>query len=224
MLKKVNSKFVVFFFIAVVLFQLNFCRSAYAQLDDPFTCQVVFSHMELDQDTKNLDEDSYDLIFVGADIQVPFDKKELEYGYETGANLTFDNEKNAWNASSGIGGDTVKVRFENKMFIFEYFAGGYIAYNFNDRFRIYGAAGPLLMYARKEFDPDKNNDEPWESETDSSLSAGLYGKIGFEAYINDQFAIGGGVRALKTDIEFDKSVGDVSMEGAQFFISLTFKI
>ena len=189
----------------------------------PVNCQVIVSLMEVDEDVPDMDDKTYDITFYGAAAQKPFKKDLFEYGFETGANLSMENDTNVLSASGGSSGGTIKVAIDNKMFLFDYFAGGYVAVNFAKRLRLYAGAGPLLIYGSWEHEPDNIYDE-FDDETESKLSAGVYGRAGLEVAIIEKLSFGAGIRAITTGLEFDDSLGDIKVEGPQVFFNVSFKI
>lgn len=201
-------------------------HSAFCEDEEiPFNCQVIVSLMELDEDSPDLDTETYDITFYGAAAQKPYYKDMFEYGIETGANLCMENDTNVLSASGGSSGGTIKVGIDNQLFLFDYFGGGYVAANFAKRLRLYAGAGPLLIYGSWEHEPDEN-DEDITDETESHLSAGIYGRAGIEVAIIEQMSIGVGIRAITTGLDFDSkdSAGEIKIEGPQVFFNLSFKI
>jgi len=191
--------------------------------DLPINCQVIVSLMELDEDAPDLDEKNYDLTFFGAAAQKPFYKDLLEYGFETGANLSMKNDTNVLSYTAGSSGGKIKVEIDNTWFLFDYFGGGYVAANIAKRLRLYAGAGPMLIYGSWEHEPDEN-DGDFDDNTESHLSAGIYGRSGFEIAIIERMSFGAGIRAIATNLQFDDSFGDIKVEGTQFFFNVSFKI
>jgi hypothetical protein len=218
-----HGKMWLYFFILTAAIAGAHSPSLAQTSDLPVNCQVIVSLMELDEDAPGMEEKNYDLIFFGAAAQKPFYKDTLEYGFETGANLSMENDTNVLSYSAGSSGGTAKVAIDNTWFLFDYFGGGYVAANVASRLRLYAGAGPLLIYGSWEHDPDENDDE-FDDDNESHLSAGVYGRAGIEVAIIDRLSIGGGVRAIATNLEFDDSLGEIKVEGPQYFFNISFKI
>lgn len=187
----------------------------------PANCQVIVSMMELDDNSPSPDEKKHDLTFFGAAAQKPFYLEFLEYGFETGINFSMENDTDVLSASGGSSGGTVRVSIDNKMFFLDYFAGGYVAVHFANRVRLYAGAGPLLIFGMWEREHD---DGEYEDETESKLSAGIYGRVGFEFRIVEPVSIGAGIRGISTGLKFDDSQRDIEVEGLQVFFGISFKI
>ena len=218
--------------LTVILFQLIVINIIILQApslvvaDDtqpPLNIQVIVSMMKLDEDNSNFEDTEYDITFLGAAAQQAFSKNIFEYGFETGANVSMENDTNVLKYSIGSSGGTVKVAIDNKWFLMDYFAGGYAAVNVSKRLRIYTGAGPLLIYGSWKHEPDDDQND-FEDDRDSKLSAGGYARAGIEYAIVDLLSIGAGVRTIATGLEFNDSVGDVQIEGPQFFFNVSFKI
>jgi hypothetical protein len=191
--------------------------------DTSINCQVICSLMELDEDGQDLEKKNYDLIFFGAAAQKPFKKDVFEYGFETGADLSMKNDTNVLSYSAGSSGGNVRVEIDNKWFVFDYYGGGYIAANVANRLRLYAGAGPMLIYGSWEFEPDDNDDQ-YEDNTESHLSAGIYGRAGLELTIIERMSIGAGVRGIASGLEFNDSPEKIKFEGPQIFFNVSFKI
>jgi hypothetical protein len=191
--------------------------------DIPINCQVSVSLMEIDEDAPNMDENSYDLTFFGAAAQKPLYKNLLEYGLETGANFSMENDTNVVSYSVGSSGGTVKVEIDNTWFLLDYFGGGYVAANISKRLRLYAGAGPMLIYGSWEFEPDEN-DEGFDDDTESHLSAGIYARAALEVAVIEKMSFGAGVRAVASGLEFNDSHKDIKFEGPQYFFNVAFRI
>ncbi|MEW6076888.1 MAG: hypothetical protein AB1724_03665 [Thermodesulfobacteriota bacterium] len=212
-------------FLAVAVMGMLWTPPAYP-LDGekkPVYCQAIVSLMELEQDSPNLEEDSYDLTFFGAAAQKPLYGDRLEFGFETGGNFSMKNDTDVLYASVGSPNTNIAIDIDNEWFLFDYFGGGYVAATLAKRLRLYAGAGPLLIYGSWTHEPEEN-DQDLDDETESHLSAGLYARAGLEVFIFDRVSLGGGVRAIATGLDFDDDAGEIDVEGAQVFFNFTFKI
>jgi opacity protein-like surface antigen len=211
--------------LAIILLMTNFDSMAYAwDSEAPLHCQVMGMHMTVEEEDAILDGDDYKFSILGAAAQRPAHKGPLEYGLEVGLLFSMDNDRRYTQVSSGSGGGTVYVRFENKMLLVDYFAGGYVAYSFSKYMRIYAGAGPLIVYGRREYEPDNDEYDSVDSGVESKLAVGLYGRTGVEFTITDNFMIGAGIRALTSGLEFKEPNSKTQYEGIQYVFNLSFKI
>ncbi len=190
----------------------------------PLHCQVMGMSMTLEEEDVNVDGDDDKYFIFGAAAQRPYHENRLEYGLDVGLLFSMKNDTRHVEVSSGSPGGEIKIQFENQMLLIDYFAGGYIGFSFAKRLRLYAAAGPLIVYGRQEFDPEKNEYESVESEVESKLSAGLYGRTGIEFKIMDNFMIGAGIRAVTSGLKFKEPNGKIQYEGIQYVFNLSYKI
>lgn len=219
-----NFRMIVFQIIAAAAVISGAHCPAFAETKDiPVNCQVIVSLMELDEEAPGMDEKTHDITFYGAAAQKPYKKELVEYGFETGANVCIENDSNVQRWSGGSSGGTIKVGIDNKIFLLDYFAGGYVAVNFAQRIRFYAGTGPLLIYGSWEYEPDDAYDE-FDDNTESGLSAGIYGRAGLEVTLVRELSFGAGIRGIATGLKFDDDLGEIKVEGPQFFFHLSFKI
>jgi opacity protein-like surface antigen len=211
--------------LAIILLMTHFDSMAYAwESKAPLHCQVMGMHMTVEEEDAIVDGDDYKFSIFGAAAQRPVHKDPFEYGLEVGLLFSIDNDRRYTQVSNGSDGGTIHVRFENKMLLIDYFGGGYISYSLSKYMRLYAGAGPLIVYGRKEYEPDDDEYDSGDSEVESRLSVGLYGRTGVEFSITDNFMIGAGIRALTSGLEFKEPNGKVKYEGIQYIFNLSFKI
>jgi opacity protein-like surface antigen len=211
--------------LAFLLLMTNFTSTAYAwDSEAPLRCQVMGMHMTVEEEDAIVDGKDYKFSIFGAAGQRAIHKGPLEYGLEVGLLFSMDNDRRYTSVSSGSDGGTVHVRFENKMLLIDYFGGGYVGYSFSKYLRLYAGAGPLIVYGRKEYEPDGDDYDSFDSEVESKLAVGLYGRTGVEFTITDNFMIGAGIRALTSGLEFKEPNGKIKYEGIQYVFNLSFKI
>lgn len=212
-------------FVAVLLLAVFIFNShVLAEEETPLVCQIMVATLELEEEDSQVEDDTYDLTFFGVAAQKPFTNKSVTYGFETGTFFSLKADTRIVQASSGPSGGSLNVTFDNKLLVFDYFVGGYLGVSFAKRCRIYAGAGPLIIYGRRETDPEDDGSGAIQQETDSGLALGLYGRTGFEVSVTDVFMIGLGLRAITTGLEFDTPVGEIKVEGIQYFLNLSVKI
>jgi opacity protein-like surface antigen len=216
-----------FYFISLII--VIFCffsRTGYAyqsEFDAHF--QVIVAHMTIEEKHPDVESDDYSFyLFGGAGQKDFYEKDQFAYGVETGLFFSMDNDTRLVEVSGGGEGGTIKVQFKNNMLLVDYFGGGYASYTFSDRLRLYAGAGPLLIYGRREIDPEDNNNEIIESEVESQLSLGVYGRTGAELRISENFMLGAGVRYMTSGLKFTGQAGKVKLEGPQYYFNLSFDI
>jgi len=119
---------------------------------------------------------------------------------------------------------TLRVNFDNKLYLLDLFVGPFVSANLGQRARIYIGAGPLLMVGQY----DKRTDElVSESETirDDKTSmvsgAGLYARTGIEFMFEDGSMMGLCVRGFKSKLDFEDIPEDTDVKGIQFLITFS---
>jgi len=211
--------------LSIILLMTNFDSMAFAwESKAPLHCQVMGMHMSVEEEGSDVDNDDYKFTIVGAAGQRAVNEDPFEYGIEVGLLFSMDNDRRYTSVSSGPDGGTVYVRFENKMLLIDYFGGGYISYSVSKYLRLYAGGGPLIVYGRKEYEPDDDDYDSGDSEVESRLSVGIYGRTGAEFAITDNLMIGAGIRALTSGLEFKEPNGKVQYEGIQYVFNITYKI
>lgn len=102
-------------------------------------------------------------------------------------------------------------------------AGGPYASFFLDkekRWRIYGGAGPLMMYA--DYNSDKDlSDDTTDDEDESAFGVGVYGRAGLEFRVYKYGMLGMGVRSIYADIDFNEVSGTTDVRGTAAFVTFT---
>jgi opacity protein-like surface antigen len=204
---------------------LNFNLDVLADENENGTIiQCILAQMNLEEDDTDVQDDTYELPFIGVAVQKPFNKKRLVYGLESGALLSFDNETRHINASGGSSGGSATVVIDNEMFLLDYFLGGYLSIEIARRLRLYAGAGPLIVYGSREIKPENEDDVTIQPVTESGIGFGAYARAGLELKIVDYFMIGAGLRTMTSGLEFEDEVGKNKIEGTQYYISISFKM
>ena len=144
-------------------------------------------------------------------------------GIETGAFFNWKSETRAVAASGGGGGGTIAVSADISRFIFDYFFGGYASLQPLKWFRLYADAGPLLIYGTLETEETDPATSQVETTSDSGFGAGVYGRAGIDIIITDTFIIGASIRGIQTTLSFDDTVGNVDVDGWQYFGVISFR-
>jgi opacity protein-like surface antigen len=191
--------------------------------EDDIIIQCILAQMNLEEDDTDVQDDNYELPFLGVAVQKPFNENRLTYGLETGALLSWDNEKRHISASGGSSGGSATVVIDNQMFLFDYFLGGYVSIDIARRLRIYAGAGPLIVYGSRDMEPEEE-DDTIQPVTESGVAFGVYARTGLELKIVDNFMIGAGLRSMTSGLEFEDEVGKNKVEGIQYYISISFNI
>ena len=109
--------------------------------------------------------------------------------------------------------------------------GGYVRGRLAERVTTYAAAGPLVMYGRHEVEDERAeqlpagdtvDDVPDLKDSDSDdVNIGYYARAGVDFEIGEGQHIGLGLRYMSTELDFDKTVGKIDIEGPQYVFTYT---
>jgi hypothetical protein len=185
--------------------------------------QFMFGKWALAKESDNVEGGDYDLPLVGLAVQKQVNQGRLELGIETGALLSIRGDTRVVSVSGGGSGGSVKVAYDNKLFVFDYFGGVYIGGRPVERLRLYAGCGPLIIYGSREIEPEPDAPPEAETETDAGISVGLYGRAGIELIIMERFILGAGVRGIASGLKLESTIGSTRMEGLQYLVSIAFK-
>lgn len=138
--------------------------------------------------------------------------------------FSLDSSLRRLSASSGSGGGSASVSIDIRSLLVDFFFGGYVALEPVRWLRLYIGAGPLLIYGRREFEPEAPVPEPFsdETESDSSIGAGLYARAGIDILFTDYFGLNAGARITETTLRLEDTADKVDIEGWQHYAGLAF--
>ena len=202
---------------------------------EPALIQVFLGVLKLDDETGEWDEISDDNVDVdfsslpsgGIEAEYPFYKGFVYWGLNPGGSIAWKSDDTSFSGRvSGDTGGTLQVDIDNSLFLAELHLGGYVRGRLSERVTTYAAAGPMVMYGYHEVE-DENLEGAAEgspvdgdvdlSETDSSdINLGFYGRAGVDFEIRDNQHLGIGIRYLSSELDFNKTVGKLDVEGPQY--------
>lgn len=183
------------------------------KVDDPATGEPLTSDLD-------------NLIYGGGGVQTNFSHNALEYGYEAGGLISFSNDTNVFAASNENGG-TVALDIDNNFLLLDLYMGGFVGLKLGEHLRIYGAAGPALLFGSLDVG-DQEVVTPHGNQQAIVISgkgrttratAGLYGRIGFDLLLGNGFTVGASVRQVNAELDFDDS-GRMDFNHPQYFINI----
>ncbi len=214
--------------VIVICMAVNLMSAAIASPQEPgkpdrtWTGHVVYGQMTIDNDDAQVDGDDYEFTIFGVDAQKSFRRGWIQYGVEVGALFSIDSSLRRFSASSGGGGGTAAISVDISSFLMDYFFGGYVSIEPVRWLRLYAGAGPLLIWGIRDAEPAEPLPEPYAEESESGLGVGGYGRVGVDILFTDWFGLGAGARVTKTTLSFDETVGDIDIEGVQYYGGLSF--
>jgi hypothetical protein len=198
-------------------------RTYAEDVERPIILQFMVGEMVISNDDPRISDGDYNLTLFGVAAQKPFYGEMSQVGIETGALFNWKSDVRAYAASSGSGGGTIAISVDINQFLFDYFFGGYVSLQPLKWFRLYVGAGPLLIYGSRETDEKDPTTSQVETKFESGFSAGVYGRGGIDIIISEDFILGAGIRGTKTGLSFNDTVGNVDVEGWQYFGVISFR-
>jgi len=197
-------------------------RTNAEEVERPIILQFMIGEMVISNDDPRVSDGDYDVTLFGVAVQKPFYGKMTPVGIETGGLFNWKSETRAY-AASGGGGGTVAISADINQFLFDYFFGGYVSFQPLKWFRLYAGAGPLLIYGSREYEEKNPTTSQIETKSDSGFSGGVYGRAGIDIIISENFILGANIRGVKTGLSFNDTVGNVDVEGWQYFGVISFR-
>jgi hypothetical protein len=122
----------------------------------------------------------------------------------------------------------LRARVSISYWTIDFSGGGYVSLslNKNKTVRIYGAIGPLLMYADYDQDKDLDDDPDGDfgdndGDDESAFGFGVYGRAGLEFRVYKYGMLGMGVRTVYADLDFSNVGGTTDVRGIAGFVTFT---
>jgi hypothetical protein len=186
------------------------------------TGHVFYGKMIIPNNDPDLEGGDYEVSIFGVDVQKPIGGRTFRYGIETGALLSLDSDVRRFRASSGSGGGKVAVSVDVNSFLIDYFFGAYLGFEPSKWLQLSVGAGPLLIWGKRETEPEASAPEEITSESESGFGAGLYARAGIDIYLTENFGLNVGVRINETTLSFEDTAGKVDIEGWQYYFGMAF--
>ena len=197
-------------------------RTNAEEVERPIILQFMIGEMVISNDDPRVSDGDYNITLFGVAAQKPFYGEMTLVGIETGGLFNWKSETRAY-AASGGGGGTIAISADINQFFFDYFFGGYVSLQPLKWFRLYAGAGPLLIYGSREYEKKDPTTFQIETKSDSGFSGGMYGRAGIDIIISENFILGANIRGIKTGLSFNDTVGNVDVEGWQYFGVISFR-
>ncbi len=187
------------------------------------TGHAFFGKMIIPNNDPDLEGGDYDIGIFGADVQKPFGGGTFKYGIETGALFSLDSDVRSYSASSGGGGGQVTVSVDVNSLLFDYFFGGYLSFEPTKWLRLNVGAGPLLIFAMWETEPEASAPDDIIDESESGFGAGLYARAGIDIFLTEKIGISVGARISESSLSFEDTAGKVDVDGWQYYFGIAFR-
>ena len=199
--------------------------------------QVFLGVLELDDQTgkwQDISDDNVDVDFSslpsgGIEAEYSYYKGWIHWGINPGGSIAWKSDDTNFSGGfTGENGTTIRVDIDNSLFLFELHLGGYVRGRLTDRITTYAAAGPMVMYGSHEVEDGEipeaspsNGTVVIESSDESDFGFGAYARAGIDYRIKDQQRIGLGIRYMYAELDFNRTVGKVDIEGPQYVLAYT---
>ena len=124
---------------------------------------------------------------------------------------------------ASAGGSGLTVVLSTSMWMFDFAGGGYINLCLTDNVRLYGAAGPLMVYADYRSEREETGavtDETYK-DSESAFGLGVYARTGIEFRIHEKGMLGLGVRGNWSNVDFSDVGGSSDISGIAGFVTYT---
>lgn len=215
---------------------LTLGNASWAEEQSPLM-QAFIGSLKLDDQTAEWDEIGGEELDVEFPSSIPSGGVEAEYAYGGNALKWGINSGGsiAWKSSdtrvsggfSGSTGGVVRIEIDNSLFLSELHLGGFVRGHIGERISLYAAAGPMIMYGKHEVkDEDVESPEPSgeiviTSTDESDFSVGAYARAGVDFQYSRGHYVGLGVRYMKAELDFAKTIGTLDLEGPQVVFTYT---
>jgi len=218
-----NSKQWVTLMVGTILLVIIGSPAFSSEVEDMMVGHAFYGKMNIENNDSDVGGGDFVISVFGADGQQAMGGDTVRYGWETGAFFSIDSDSRTVAASGGGGGGQVLVAVDVNSIMIDYFLGGYLGFEPNEHFRLYVGAGPLIIWARRETEPEETAPDYVTSVTESDIGAGLYARTGLDIFITEQFGFFAGARITETTLSFEDTTGKVDIEGYQYYGGIAFR-
>lgn len=137
---------------------------------------------------------------------------DTQFGLDGSVIVSWDDDRGVGTLSGGSGPVTV---LDRSLLLVDLSMGLYGSTILRDSVRLYAAAGPSLVYGEADYEDELTAD------SDTTVGFGGYARTGIEFRLRNRSFLGLGARWTSSELDFGDPVGDVDIEGWQFFITYT---
>lgn len=200
----------------------------YDTWEENYTVQALLGAVKYDdlqfENTDGGDTNNVDISLIpqlgGAWMTLPKGDR-FQYGLECSFLLGFRFDKVNY---AYLGGGGAYVSVSTSMWMVDFSGGGYANFWLTDGIRLYGGAGPLMMYADYKSDRDYDGTDPDVSDIsdhESAFGIGLYARTGLEFRIHEYGCLGMGARWNWSNVDFSDVGGTSDLSGIAAFVTYT---
>lgn len=185
-----------------------------------FNGHIFYGQMSIANNNPSPGAGDVDIHIFGADAQKPIGGQCFKYGIETGMIFSIDSDVQSFFASSGSEGGTVAVSVDVNSFLIDYYAGGFVSFEPLKWLRLYVGAGPLIIWAKGESEPEASTSEAIASQSDSGLGVGAYARTGIALFVTEKIGLTLGARITATTLSLSYEPIQIDVEGRQYYFGM----
>lgn len=144
----------------------------------------------------------------------------FQYGLECSFLLGFRFDEINYASAGGSG---LKISISTSMWMFDLAGGPYASLRLTDNVRLYGGAGPLMIFADYDAEREETGgtaDGTYDN-SESAFGIGAYARTGIEFRVHERGMLGLGVRGSWTNIDFSDVGGSSDISGLAGFVTYT---
>jgi hypothetical protein len=183
--------------------------------------QMTFSKASSDDPDASTTNDLSSMPFLGIGGQYAFSEGNSHFGLD-GTILVGWRSRNS---SVSAGNGQAEVKLDTNLWLVDLAMGVYAQTIFGQHWRLYVAAGPLMLFGEYSEDSEEEElevtptEERKHSSSDSGFGIGGYARVGLEYRLANNAFMGLCVRGVETNLEFDRALDDGGLSGVQGFIT-----
>lgn len=161
--------------------------------------------------------------YLGIAGQFPLDRAETHLGIDASLLVGWRADETSIAAGNG----QARVEIDSDLWLVDLAIGLYAQTMLGERWRLYCAAGPMLLFGEYSDDTTKADQtvtpatEAKDSNSDGAFGVGGYAKLGLEYRFSADALMGIAVRGIATNLEFDQAVESGELTGIQGFVTFT---
>jgi hypothetical protein len=161
--------------------------------------------------------------YLGIAGQFPLGRGETHVGIDASLLVGWRSDDTSVSAGNG----QARIEIDSDLWLADVAIGLYAQTILGERWRLYGAAGPMLLFGEYSDDTTEEDltvtptTETEDSNSDSAFGVGGYAKLGLEYRLSGDAFMGIAVRGITTNLEFDQALESGSLTGLQGFITFT---
>ena len=201
--------------------------------------QLLLGVLELDDQSgeweeisdNDVDVDFSSLPSGSLEVEYTYGGEQVQWGINSGGSLAWKSDDTRF--SGGFTGDTgavIRVDLDNSLLLVELHLGGFVRAQLSQLVSVYAAAGPMVMYGEHDVEDESVEPAPAPNSQgtvvithsdDNDVNIGAYARAGIEFEIGQNQLVGLGVRYMRTELDFDKTIGELDIEGPQYGLTFT---